>query len=256
MDSKGHLARQEAVQFDLDTQSPLRVHPSKVVLVDPHCFGLEELPEASEKRARVAKVILTQNHIFADPPISNTDDLPSDDHDLEDTNSPLFIHLAHNLAYTTGSALGSTPPSLDTCLAAYLVPNSAGLTAGSRAWSKHSHRSQPSPSDGAETDKRKRSTGWWGITSGPVSVINEKSLALFRKVTDNATWRNLHWLPHQVLVYEVRVPEGYGMRWSQDQGDRGGDVAKGDRSWIFRGFLEPTMTNGHELKWRHPIVST
>jgi hypothetical protein len=34
---------------------------------------------------------------------------------------------------------------------------------------------------------------------------------------DGATWRNLHWLPHAVLVYEVRVPEGYGMRWSQDR---------------------------------------
>ncbi|KAH9475858.1 hypothetical protein JR316_0011418 [Psilocybe cubensis] len=214
-------------------------------LNDPHCFGLEELPEASKLRARVAKA-LGKTHL-ADGDLDSSN-LAIDD--LEDTDSPLFLHLAHGLAYTTGSALGSTPPSLDTCLAAYLVPNSAGLTAGSRAWSKHSHRSQPPPSDDSETDKRKRSSGWWGTASGPVSSINEKSLALFRKVMDNATWRNLHWLPHQILVYEVRVEEGYGMRWSQDQSPCEGEDK---RPWIFRGFLEPTMANGHELKWRHPI---
>ncbi|KAF8960598.1 hypothetical protein BDZ97DRAFT_1665555 [Flammula alnicola] len=205
-------------------------------LADPRCFELEELPNAAQERARVS-AILPQEADFE--------------------RSPLFIHLAHGLAYTTGSALGNKPPSLETCLSAYLVPNSAGLTAGSRAWSKHSHRSQPPPSNEAEKDSRKRSAGWWGITSGPVSVINENSLALFWKVMNGATWRNLHWLPHQVLVYEVRVLEGYGMRWSQDQGDREGDDApKEDRPWMFRGFLEPTMENGHELKWRHPIAPT
>jgi hypothetical protein len=120
-----------------------------------------------------------------------------------------------------------------------------------------------------------------------------------------ASWRNLHWLPHQVLVYEVRVPEGYGMRWSQDRssvkatptstdvpGDSktialpvsvesakdvegssirpaieqasalGGldvsaeDPPAGDSSthapnWVFRGFVEPMMENGHEVGWRH-----
>lgn len=74
------------------------------------------------------------------------------------------------------------------------------------------------------------------------------------KVFNHASWRNLHWLPHQVLVYEVRVREGYGMRWAQDrggaqQGEEGGTHA--DTPWLFRGFLEPMMENGHELGWRH-----
>ncbi|KAF8908144.1 hypothetical protein CPB84DRAFT_1767412 [Gymnopilus junonius] len=229
------------VQNPVITESESPSQANTVTLIGPCCFGQEELSNAVQERARVA-TILRHN--------SQSDS----ESDTEFKSSPLFTHLAHGLAYTVGSALGSTPPSIEACLAAYLVPNNAGLTAGSRAWSKHSHRSQPPPSDEAEKAKRSRSTGWWGITSGPVAVINEKSLALFWKVINNATWRNLHWLPHQVLVYEVRVPEGYGMRWSQDQGDReGDDSSKESRPWTFRGFVEPMMENGHEVKWRHAI---
>ena len=208
-------------------------------LENPLCFGMEELPTAIQQRTRVAGILRRRRK-----------DTTTDN---EFESSPLFIHLAHGLAYTIGSALGSTPPSTSVCLSAYLVPNSAGLTAGSRAWAKHSHRSQSRCLDESESVKQKQSAGWWGSTSGPVSVINENSLALFWKVMNAATWRNLHWLPHQVLVYEVRVAEGYGMRWSQDRGDREGDEesSKDNHPWVFRGFVEPYMENGHEVKWRH-----
>jgi hypothetical protein len=83
--------------------------------------------------------------------------------------------------------------------------------------------------------------GWWGRAKGPVDVINANALELFWKVMNGATWRNLHWLPHEVLVYEVRVQEGYGMRWFR--------VADGP--WEMRGFVEPMMENGHEYGWRH-----
>ena len=174
---------------------------------------------------------------------------------------PLFVHLSHGLAYTVGSALGSTPPSQDACLAAFLVCNKANLTAGARAWSKHFHRSQPRDvnTDLEKEDNSTRagptesggnaSTGWWGTPSGPVATINERALALFWRVTNGATWRNLHWLPHQVLVYEVRVLEGYGMRWSQDRSDVGN--IGNELPWVFRGFVEPMMENGHESGWRH-----
>lgn len=117
------------------------------------------------------------------------------------------------------------------------------------------------------------------------------ALSLLEKVLKEATWRNLHWLPHQILVYEIRVPEGYGMRWSQDrnpevepvvdQPEEGvlsvADAKDGpttthnkgpvdfqeakdregvrseipERPWVFRGFVEPMIENGHELRWRH-----
>lgn len=245
-------------------------------LPDPHCVGMSELPNATAERARVCKILQfrRKKHFVKE---TNDDDVAEDD--LQFECSTLFKYLAYGLAYTIGSALGTTPPSIEDCLAAYRVPNGAGLTSGARAWSKHCHRSRPQPPDretspdslvddsdkGGYRSKRKSKTGktssdgWWGNASGPVSVINEEALVLFWKIMNGATWRNLHWLPHQVLVYEVRVQEGYGMRWAQDlsQSVHYTEQSEGDngaqRPWIFRGFLEPQMENGHELGWRHII---
>ncbi|KAG6909977.1 hypothetical protein DXG01_013977 [Tephrocybe rancida] len=201
----------------------------------PRCFGMQELPEAVSERLKVSELLASGSI-----------------HTSSSANTPLFAHLSHGLAYTVGSALGSTPPTTEMCLSAFLVLNKAGLTVGARAWSKHSHRSQPSPGSEASA-RRETSSGWWGSPSGPVSVINERAIALFWKVMNSATWRNLHWLPHQVLVYEARVLEGYGMRWSLDEKNHtesDADTEK-ERLWAFRGFLEPQMKNGHEIGWRH-----
>ncbi|KAJ7863164.1 hypothetical protein B0H13DRAFT_2070837 [Mycena leptocephala] len=164
------------------------------------------------------------------------------------THSPSIFYGA---GITVGSAIGSRPPSTDSCLAAFVAPNRVGLTAGARAWSKHAHRSQSmdiSPEEAKRTAET--SAGWWGTPSGPVAVINERALALFWKVMNAATWRNLHWLPHQILVYEVRVAEGYGMRWSQDRSGAQGNEEE-MLEWSFRGFVEPMMEGGHEVGWRH-----
>ncbi|GJE97277.1 hypothetical protein PsYK624_134930 [Phanerochaete sordida] len=186
--------------------------------------------------------------------------------EVAEAKDALTVHLLHGLAYTVGSALGSKPPTRDQCLAAFQIPNKVGLTAGARAWSKHAHRSAGSTDEvldaGTKGKKAAASSGWWGTPSGPVTAINERALALFWRVVDSASWRNLHWLPHGVLVYEARAPEGYGMRWAQDlsglldeddrtrvRHDCADEVKK--RPWQFRGFVEPMMENGHEVGWRH-----
>ncbi|KAJ2920643.1 hypothetical protein H1R20_g16452, partial [Candolleomyces eurysporus] len=359
--------QQDIRGVDIDARDGL-----EQLLGRPYCHGMQEIPNAVEERARVLQYLreqeqrsattqsdLTSRNSCSDETSnvgigtfqSASSSIP-DGHEpattTVDPTSPLFIHLSHGLALTVGSALGSIPPSNETSLEAFLVPNKAKLTAGARAWSKHAHRSQPpapSPSGSPEVlvsqssssapdlsgstagqgllddgttaisgtleqlnvdsndhtplqkkQKKKKKKeeiddGWWGTPSGPVSTINERALELFWKVMNGATWRNLHWLPHEVLVYEVRVPEGYGMRWSQDQsplplaangGDQdGGSEANGasagttaggkelgesegdvictastrctSRPWIFRGFVEPMMENGHEVGWRHPV---
>ncbi|KAL0959406.1 hypothetical protein HGRIS_014655 [Hohenbuehelia grisea] len=217
-----------------------------VSIPTPHCLGMKECDSAASERARVASL--------------GSLDLQ------EDAADPLTIHLSHGLAYTVGSAIGQIPPSTNTCLAAFIVPNKVGLTAGARAWSKHAHRSQVEPQDEADAveikKKTQESAGWWGTPSGPVASINERALVLFWRIMDGATWRNLHWLPHQILVYEARVAEGYGMRWAQDRGkkqdEEDQDVVAGviEPPWIFRGFVEPMMENGHELGWRHSVSPT
>lgn len=173
---------------------------------------MQEMPEAASERAR----------LLSDPRLH------------EQTTTPLARHILHGLAYTVGSALGLDPPTAEQCRVAYLIPNKAGLTAGARAWSKHARRSLDAPSSD-DTLAGVQSMGWWGTPSGPVAKINAGALSLLDRVTENASWRNLHWLPHQVLVYELRVEEGYGMRWSQY---RGGHTPA---PWVFRGFVEPAV---------------
>jgi hypothetical protein len=227
--------------------SPPSSH-SHVQIPFPHCHGMSEHPSAASERAQLSSL---------------TNKNPS--------STPLTTHLIHGLAYTTGSALGSTPPTIEQCLAAFVTPNKAGLTAGARAWSKHGHRSRPQmPEHIAGRDREceceleqdleqmmERSKGWWGTPSGPVAIINEAALGLFWKVMKGATWRNLHWLPHEVLVYEVRVGEGYGMRWAKDGAQQPlsptlpREGQQEERAWALRGFVEPMMKNGHEVGWRH-----
>jgi hypothetical protein len=223
----------------LDHTSPVHPQSKPTTLADqqpaadaliPHCHNMAEHPSAKLERERWFP------HPHSDAP--------------GEPSTPLSIHIIkHGLAYTIGSALGSSPPSAEACLSAFLIPNKAGLTAGARAWSKHFHRSSDSDDLSLAEGKEgaSKNEGWWGVPHGPVAVINAKALSLFHRVMDGATWRNLHWLPHEVLVYEVRVPEGYGMRWSQDQ--KGG--SNEENPWIFRGFVEPMMDHGHELGWRH-----
>ncbi|PSS35522.1 hypothetical protein PHLCEN_2v1516 [Hermanssonia centrifuga] len=199
----------------------------------PYCYNMLEHPSAAQERS-------TLNSARA-----------SGDHSVSKLTNSLMVHLSHGLAYTVGSALGCSPPSQQECLAAFVAPNKVGLTAGARAWSKHAHRS-----GGSETN----AVGWWGTPSGPVATINECALLLFWRTMSAVSWRNLHWLPHSVLVYEMRMPEGYGMRWSQDQNSLLDDDGKimdekldqlEERMWTFRGFVEPMMENGHETGWKH-----
>ncbi|CAD5123726.1 DgyrCDS12044 [Dimorphilus gyrociliatus] len=98
------------------------------------------------------------------------------------------------------------------------------LTVGARALAKHCHRD--------ETD------GWWGKCKGREIDKNEHAFKILGKILDNSTWINIHWLPHDVIICEVRQENGYGARWTHD-------------GKSFRGFLEPQMAGGHDVGWKH-----
>nr|XP_022317236.1 uncharacterized protein LOC111120654 isoform X1 [Crassostrea virginica] len=102
-------------------------------------------------------------------------------------------------------------------------PN-AEISVGARALSKHYHRDN--------------TTSWWGTCTGTEAQKNEYALSILNKILDNATWINIHWLPHDVFILEVRQEEGYGARWTADGAS-------------FRGFLEPQMVDGHAVGWKH-----
>ncbi|KAF6752814.1 hypothetical protein DFP72DRAFT_903692 [Ephemerocybe angulata] len=250
-------------------------------LGNPICHSMQEIPGATAQRAYVLRHLKraqtsSSDHIphnDLDESRSSKPDAPLEGELEVDPASPLFHHLSQGLALTVGSALGSTPPSTSQCLDAFLVPNKAGThSRGARVVEARAPLAanfpQPHsfPSEGAADSPRsqrhlgksrkgllgRRATDGGGRPSGPVQGINERTLKLFWKIVEGATWRNLHWLPHQVLVYEVRVEDGYGMRWSQDQNATlDGEVNDSVKPWIFRGFVEPMMENGHEVGWRH-----
>ncbi|XP_013408421.1 uncharacterized protein LOC106172320 [Lingula anatina] len=98
------------------------------------------------------------------------------------------------------------------------------LTTGARALSKHCHRDV--------------TVSWWGTAKGPVAKQNDHAFKVVTRILDEATWINIHSLPNEVLILEIRQQDGYGARWSHD-------------GLNFRGFVEPMMENGHEVGWRH-----
>jgi len=98
------------------------------------------------------------------------------------------------------------------------------LTVGARALTKHSHRSI--------TDN------FWPDQNGKEQEKNDKANKILEKILNECVWINIHGLPHDVGILEIRVEKGYGMRWEINNN-------------FFRGFLEPQMENGHEKGWIH-----
>lgn len=100
----------------------------------------------------------------------------------------------------------------------------AKLSVGARALTKHAHRC---------------SDGFWGQTTGSESTKNSQAIEVLGKFMRDCIWINIHCLPGETPVLELRVNEGYGARWLLNKAP------------VFRGFLEPMMERGHERRWRH-----
>ena len=133
------------------------------------------------------------------------------------------------LRTTAGSRMDVFPPGISELIHAFRRRNDlkagAMLSVGGRALTKHCKRSKD---------------GWWGNgLVGSDREKNEKAEAALRKVLAGACWLNIHFLPHDIAVYEIRHAEGYGARWECKP------------PYNFRGFLEPQMENGHEQGWIH-----
>ena len=129
------------------------------------------------------------------------------------------------MRHTVGS-IESFPPSKNVIIESFSEkhkPN-ATLSVGARALSKHVHRDQ--------------SKEWWGEFKGSEQEKNERSLRVLFRILNDAAWINIHSLPGELKILEVRCSEGYGARWTHDCKQ-------------FRGFLEPQMVDGHASRWKH-----
>nr|TKR98676.1 hypothetical protein D5086_0000199930 [Populus alba] len=97
------------------------------------------------------------------------------------------------------------------------------LTHGARALAKHAERSR---------DR------YWGILGGSDSTKNRLAMNVISRLIVSCCWSNIHVVPQHGAVFEIRVADGYGARWSKD-------------GTKFIGFLEPYIEDGHSRRWKH-----
>ncbi|CAA6660300.1 unnamed protein product [Spirodela intermedia] len=131
------------------------------------------------------------------------------------------INCLLGMAHTVGTIPDALPPPRSALLSSFIL--SRGPDVSARALTKHVCRS---------------SSGWWGNLTGNDTDKNQFSLSVIDRLLNGCSWMNTHATQSLEHVFEIRVEEGYGARWSRD----------GSK---FIGFLEPYMEEGHGRRWRH-----
>ncbi|THU58988.1 hypothetical protein C4D60_Mb03t20260 [Musa balbisiana] len=110
------------------------------------------------------------------------------------------------MAHTVGTVPDALPPPRSLLISSSMQPTrptveGCSLTDAARALSKHVNRS---------------SSGWWGVLSGSESNKNRLALEVVIHLLNNCCWMNVHLIQPHGPVFEIRVPEGFGARWSKD----------------------------------------
>ncbi|WJX69711.1 hypothetical protein P8452_53915 [Trifolium repens] len=108
------------------------------------------------------------------------------------------------LMHTTGTVPNALPPPISTLLASFNFPcnpNENALTDGARALAKHACRS---------------SSGYWGSLIGNDSNKNRLAMDVINNLIAHCCWMNIHIVPPHGNVFEIRVADGYGARWTED----------------------------------------
>ncbi|KAK1418957.1 hypothetical protein QVD17_28111 [Tagetes erecta] len=156
--------------------------------------------------------------------------------------SQLYEHLAAILAalsydgiqrllgisHTVGTIPDALPLPRSTLLSAFSLPHnpdvkSSVLNDGARALAKHVNRSKGK---------------FWGSFSGNESHKNMLALKVINHLIAHCCWLNVHIVPPHGPVFEIRVQDGYGARWSLNPTK-------------FIGFLEPYTADGYAKGWKH-----
>lgn len=138
------------------------------------------------------------------------------------------IHHLLGLADTVGTVSDVLPPPRSTLLSSFMLPynpdvKGSALTHGARALAKHTERS---------------SSKYWGILSGSDSMKNKLATDVIGHLIAHCCWLNVHIVPQHGIVFEIRLADGHGARWSKD-------------GTKFIGFLEPYMEDGHSKGWKN-----
>ncbi|KAG1331280.1 hypothetical protein COCNU_02G012480 [Cocos nucifera] len=132
------------------------------------------------------------------------------------------------MTHTVGTVPDALPPPRSFLISSSMNPHrpnvkGCSLTDAARALAKHVNRS---------------SDGWWGDFNGSDSRKNMLALEVINHLITNCCWMNVHLIHPYDCVFEIRVHEGYGARWSK-YGSK------------FIGFLEPYTEGGFLKGWKH-----
>nr|XP_019703481.1 uncharacterized protein LOC105038613 isoform X1 [Elaeis guineensis] len=132
------------------------------------------------------------------------------------------------MTHTVGTVPDALPPPRSFLISSSMNPHrpnvkGCSLTDAARALAKHVNRS---------------SDGWWGDFNGSDSKKNMRALEVINRLLINCCWMNVHLIQPYDCVFEIRVREGYGARWSK-YGSK------------FIGFLEPYTEEGFAKGWKH-----
>ncbi|KAH0460283.1 hypothetical protein IEQ34_010946 [Dendrobium chrysotoxum] len=131
------------------------------------------------------------------------------------------------MMHTAGTVSDALPPPRSHLLSSFMKlhrPNVEGstITEAARSLAKHVHRS---------------SEEWWGSFRGD-SEKNRLASEIVNHLLNECCWMNVYDIQTHNRVFEIRIHEGYGARWSHD----------GSK---FIGFLEPYTEEGHSKGWKH-----
>ncbi|XP_020106832.1 uncharacterized protein LOC109723037 isoform X2 [Ananas comosus] len=110
------------------------------------------------------------------------------------------------MAHTVGTVPDGLPPPRSILIASSMRshrPDVKGcsLTDAARALAKHVNRS---------------SNGWWGDFRGTEANKNQLASEVVNRLLADCCWMNVHLIHSNDCVFEIRVREGYGARWSKD----------------------------------------
>ncbi|KAG4945161.1 hypothetical protein JHK87_041168 [Glycine soja] len=132
------------------------------------------------------------------------------------------------LMHTTGTIPNALPPPISTLLASFNLPCNPNVrTLGANC------------SALTISFKILSSSGYWGLSShGIYSNKNRLAMDVINRLISHCCWLNVYTVPPHGVVFEIRVANGYGARWTED----------GSK---FIGFLEPYMQDGHSKRWKH-----
>ncbi|MFC4818325.1 MULTISPECIES: hypothetical protein [unclassified Flavobacterium] len=152
-------------------------------------------------------------HIDLSETIAQFRKLYAQQHDVDDFSRDYakllmempFIHwlaiMGQRFTESSATDVSALPPSRETLIKSCAVAYNNEITVARRAWEKHLGRGH---------------TDFWGTMKGNNYKKEKQVRELVAHIIDNASWWNVFYHYKHGWVYEIRIPNGNGIRWNRE----------------------------------------